>query len=157
MQLLLVRHGHAGSKARWRGDDQLRPLTPQGIAEAEHLAGVLAPFSPGRIISSPYVRCVQTITPLADALGLSIEYSKRLVPSARGSALSLVRGVSGDAQSVVICTHGEVIHDLQGLLGRDTRSLFGRGRPRGKGSVWVLERQAGRFTGARYLAPLQWP
>jgi broad specificity phosphatase PhoE len=128
------------------------------MAEAQHLAGVLAPFAPGRIISSPYVRCVQTITPLADALGLPIEYSKRLVPSARGSAESLVRRVSGgDAQSVVICTHGEVIHDLQGLLGRDTRALFGRGRPRGKGSVWVLERQGRRFTGAHYLVPLRWP
>jgi broad specificity phosphatase PhoE len=155
VQLLLVRHGHAGSKQRWRGDDRLRPLTAQGLAQAQYLAEVLEPFAPGRIISSPYLRCVQTITPLSEVLGLSIEQSKRLIPSASGAAESLARRTTGpDEQPVVLCTHGEVIHHLQVLLGRDTRPLFGRGRPRGKGSVWILERQGRRFSGARYIGPL---
>ena len=125
------------------------------MAQAQYLAEVLDSFSPGRIISSPYLRCVQTITPLSEALGVPIENSKRLVPSASGSAESRARRVTDpDEQPVVLCTHGEVIHHLQVLLGRDTRPLFGRGRPRGKGSVWVLERQGRHFTGARYIAPL---
>lgn len=154
MLLLLVRHGRAGSKQHWRGDDRLRPLTKLGFAESDALVGVLTPYEPGRVISSPFLRCIQTVSPLAEALGLPIEQTERLIPSASESAESFAREASPDAtRACVICTHGEVIHDLQRSLRRQTPPLFVRDQRREKGSVWVLDRVAGRFVSAEYIAP----
>jgi phosphohistidine phosphatase SixA len=150
--LLLVRHGHAGSKKKWRGDDRLRPLTPQGHYEADALRSLLFPFAPSRILSSPYVRCVQTVTPLAHGLGLRIERTKRLVPSAGDSAESFLRRVSRtETGAIVLCTHGEVISHLQETLRGNAPELFGESAPNEKGSVWVLDRVGDRIVNSTYL------
>jgi phosphohistidine phosphatase SixA len=154
MLVLLVRHGHAGAKRQWHGDDGFRPLDAQGLAQAAALVDLLTPFGPARILSSPFLRCVQTVTPLADAYGIPIERSPSLVPEAGAAATRLARGVSIDGPgAVVLCTHGEVIHDMQTQLAHHGPPDFGPASPREKGSVWVLERCEGRFTEAAYLHP----
>jgi 8-oxo-(d)GTP phosphatase len=156
MLVLLVRHGHAGTKRQWRGDDSFRPLDAPGFLEAEALSRILLPFDPTRIVSSPYLRCVQSVTPLADAIGQRIERTASLVPEAGAAATQLARTVAVDGPgSVVLCTHGEVIHDMQALLGADGDAplSFGLQSLREKGSVWVLDRTGRRFTSARYLPP----
>ena len=143
-------------KRDWRGDDKLRPLTQQGLAEAEGLARLLAPFAPTRIISSPYRRCVESVNPLAESLGLHIECTKRLVPCAGKSAESYVRRVSkNDSGAIVLCTHGEVVHALQEALSDRDPELFGDDPPREKGSLWVLNRVNGKFVKSEYVAPIQ--
>ena len=154
MLVLLVRHGHAGAKRQWHGDDGFRPLDAQGLAQAAALVDLLAPFTPARILSSPFLRCVQTVTPLGDAYGIPIERSPSLVPEAGAAATMLARGVSLDGPgAVVLCTHGEVIHDMQAQLAHDGIYDFGPASLREKGSVWVLERCDGRFMEAAYLHP----
>ncbi|MGA2305756.1 MAG: histidine phosphatase family protein [Acidimicrobiales bacterium] len=154
MQMLLVRHGHAGAKRQWQGDDGFRLLDAQGLAQAAALVDLLAPFTPTRILSSPFLRCVQTVTPLGDAHGIPIERSPSLVPEAGAAATLLARGVSIDGPgAIVLCTHGEVIHDMQAQLAHDGLPDFGPASLREKGSVWLLDRTDGRFTGACYLPP----
>src|ERR1039458_5974865 len=63
--MLLIRHGHAGTKEGWAGDDRLRPLDSRGRCQAEHLASIAVAFEPTGLISSPYVRCQQTMEPIA--------------------------------------------------------------------------------------------
>ena len=154
MLVLLVRHGHAGTKRQWHGDDGFRLLDAQGLAQAAALVAVLAPFMPARILSSPFLRCVQTVTPLGDAHGIAIERSPSLVPEAGMAATLLAREVSIDGPgAVVLCTHGEVIHYMQAQLGQHGPPGFGPASLREKGSVWVLDRADGRFTGAAYVSP----
>jgi broad specificity phosphatase PhoE len=156
MLVLLVRHGHAGTKRQWRGDDGFRPLDAEGYAQAMALRRVLVPFQPARIVSSPYLRCIESITPLAETLGATIERTQDLVPDAGAAATTLARtiGVEGPG-SIVLCTHGEVIGDMQALMASegDAPSGFGPDSLREKGSVWVLERQDGQFVRADYLPP----
>jgi phosphohistidine phosphatase SixA len=153
MLVLLVRHGHAGAKRQWHGDDSFRPLDPLGLAQAAALVPLLTPFLPARILSSPFLRCVQTVTPLGDALGIPIERAPTLVPEAHAATL-LARDVSIAASgAIVLCTHGEVIHDMQAEIATDGLTDFGPASLREKGSVWVLDRTDRRFTGARYLPP----
>ena len=77
------------------------------------------------------------------------------MPQAGGAATVLARNVSVDGPgAVVLCTHGEVIHEMQAQLTHDGIPDFGPASPREKGSVWVLERTDGRFSGARYVPPL---
>jgi 8-oxo-dGTP diphosphatase len=154
MLVLLVRHGHAGTKRHRRGDDTVRALNGQGLAESAALAHLLIPFAPGRIISSPFRRCLETMHPLSEALGLPVERSQCLVPDAGARAKKFLLRVSAEGSGpVAVCTHGEVIHEVQAHLGEDGPESFGPGSLREKASVWVLDRRGGRFVSATYLPP----
>lgn len=156
VEVLLVRHAHAGSKDGWSGDDRLRPLSRRGRADARALARVLASFRPARIVSSPLVRCVQTVAPAAAQLGLDIEESEGLGPDGGEHAAGLLRALAGGGGRVVVCTHGETIDAIQvafAATGRGTgrRGGFRPGAPHEKGSLWVLRFAEGRLAAARYL------
>ncbi len=163
MELLVVRHAHAGSREGWHGDDRLRPLSDRGRAEALALVPTLSAHEPHRIVSSPLVRCLETVEPVASCLSLAVEASDRLGPDADRGAAELVRELladmaqemarGNDAGAVVICTHGETIEALQRRLPRSAKLGFGPGGAHEKGSVWVLRARGGRFVSARYLPP----
>jgi broad specificity phosphatase PhoE len=76
--LLLIRHALAGDRHAWEGDDRVRPVDDRGRLQSDALVDTLAEFQIDRIVSSPYLRCVQTVEPLAEALGLEIELDEQL-------------------------------------------------------------------------------
>lgn len=106
---VLVRHASAGDRNDWNGDDRLRPLDERGRRQAVELVEELRPLEIGRIVSSPYVRCVETVEPLAAALGLEVQLDDRLAEGAGDDAAELLR-----EKGVVACTHGDVVHALLG-------------------------------------------
>ena len=69
----LVRHGRAEKRSRWDGPDALRPLTGEGLRHAERIGQRLARSRPERLLASPFLRCRQTLEPLARRLGLRVE------------------------------------------------------------------------------------
>src|SRR5215212_7441628 len=71
--LLVVRHADAGDKRSWTGPDMLRPLSPSGQLQAEGLVFRLEDYPVERILSSPTLRCYQTVEPLARDRLLRIE------------------------------------------------------------------------------------
>lgn len=136
----LMRHAKAQSRDRWWGNpDRDRPLTKIGIAQSKSLAVDLATQPISRILTSPFARCVQTVEPLADRLGMDIDLAEALgeapslpvldggdtwVASAwlGGRALALVdRIVVDDAGGhIVMCSHGDIVSSLMAALaGRD--------------------------------------
>ena len=155
VRMLLVRHGHAGTKEGWAQDDRRRPLDARGRRQAAHLVEVLVPLGPTRLVSSPYLRCRQTLEPLSAKTGDRIECDEALVPDAGARTMALVRRLarSPSSNGVVLCTHGEVMGDVLSVLA-DQDGLRLRRRPPGlKGCVWVIEFEAGTAVRARYLAP----
>ena len=72
-RLLLVRHAVSVPPTPDGPDEYQRPLSDVGLHQAEALADVLLSESPTRVLSSPYLRSVQTVAPTAAALGLSVE------------------------------------------------------------------------------------
>jgi 8-oxo-dGTP diphosphatase len=103
--MLLVRHGSAGDRELWEGDDRERPLDEKGVRQAAELVDLLAPYAIERILSSPAVRCMQTAEPLAKARGLSIEPQDELGEELQATAgAELVRSLAG--ADVAICGHG---------------------------------------------------
>jgi broad specificity phosphatase PhoE len=148
----LVRHGDAGEKGSWDGPDAGRPLTPTGLSQAEGLVVRLEDYPVDRILSSPSVRCDQTVQPLA---------RDRLLPVEPVAALGVDAGITellelfwdrrlGDA---VLCTHGETIRQLFTHLAAD-----GLDAPEPldwpKGSTWMLHWIDQRQFIARHLSPL---
>jgi 8-oxo-(d)GTP phosphatase len=152
MPPLLVRHAHAGSRSAWSGDDRLRPLSPKGRAQALALVPVLASFGPTRILSSPYVRCTQTMEPAAAALGLGVEQDQALADGSGTEAVALLRRLAGT--TAIICTHGEVATAVFDALGHSP-AAGGDQRPAlQKGSLWVLGEVAGTLQVIDRLQPL---
>jgi 2,3-bisphosphoglycerate-dependent phosphoglycerate mutase len=70
--LYVVRHCKAS------GQDQDANLTHEGIEQSKELAAFLIEYPVQRIISSPYVRAIETINPYAEKKGLVIEQDERL-------------------------------------------------------------------------------
>jgi 8-oxo-dGTP diphosphatase len=149
--VLLIRHANAGSRKEWVGDDRCRPLNDRGERQATALIEQIGLWSPTRVLSSPYVRCRQTVQPLADELGLKVEETGELEEGSGIAAIALVRSVAGT--SVALCTHGDVIPEVLVSLADEDRLDLGPAPRQAKGSTWVLEAKKGRFVRATYLPP----
>jgi 8-oxo-dGTP diphosphatase len=103
--MLLVRHAWAGDRDEWVGDDHERPLDERGRRQAEELVERLRPYPVDAILSSPGLRCVETVEPLARARGLEIELRPELGEALQDNdGIALVRSLAG--RDVVVCGHG---------------------------------------------------
>jgi phosphohistidine phosphatase SixA len=150
--IYLVRHGAAGDRDRWDGPDWLRPLTSRGHAQARGLLQLLAGAEIARVVSSPYVRCSETVVPIAAVWHLPIELDDALAEEADVEAtFALMKRVAEGG--AVLCSHGDMIPAVLDRL-RASGVDMGAGRCE-KGSVWALETHGGTVTSARYLAPLE--
>ena len=149
-QAFLVRHAKAGDRDAWTEPDEVRPLSPKGRLQAEALVAALADVDLKRILTSPYLRCRQTVQPLALRRGLALVTAPELAEGAKTQdALELLydAATSGPA---VLCSHGDVIPAMiEGLV---SLGMAIDGEPGWKkGSIWALDRDATRFVRARYL------
>lgn len=145
-----VRHAKAGDRERWTEDDRLRPLTKKGRRQAEGLVQLFRRLEVTRIVSSPYLRCIQTVRPLALARGLTVELSDALAegtPTADAVAL-----LDASPSGGVLCSHGDVIPAVINHLRAGGMPIDGEPGWK-KGSVWLLERGLGRYLRARYVPP----
>lgn len=151
MALLLLRHAEAGDPGRWDRPDPIRPLSAWGRAQAQALVGLFRPYAVTRVLTSPYVRCVQSVEPLADRLGLPVEERSELAEGTGAApTLALLDSLAGT--SAVLCTHGDVMRDVLGVLAASGLDLPGE-LPAAKGATWVLEGDGTAFVSARYLPP----
>jgi broad specificity phosphatase PhoE len=136
----LVRHAKAHSRDSWWGKpDRDRPLNAAGLDQSRSLARDLRQGEPLKAIySSPFLRCVQTMEPLAEAVGLPITPEEGLaeitaLPVLDGDGWVASAWLGGRALAwvdtvvtkhaddrIVACTHGDVAPALLALLaGRD--------------------------------------
>ena len=72
MEIILVRHAESVIPTPGGPDEYHRPLTETGHAQASRLVEELAAIGPSLIAASPYLRAVQTVEPVARALGLPV-------------------------------------------------------------------------------------
>jgi 8-oxo-dGTP pyrophosphatase MutT (NUDIX family) len=169
--LILLRHASAGSKRDWPGSDETRPLDARGAADARALAGLLACFAPrARVVSSPALRCRQTVAPYAAGFGGSVEAEAALGVHGRSSDLSFTRTGSGispgsvirdlvaAAGPAVVCLHGENLAEALtaacSALGATPPHQAGtRGAGLPKGAFWVVHAAGGELAGLERYEP----
>jgi len=148
----LIRHGKAGDRGRWERPDELRPLTKAGYRQADALAERLRDEAIGRVISSPAVRCADTVRPLAERLGLKLEQDLDLMEGMGPDHAARLAVQATPGSGLVLCTHGDVIWELLTDLEAAGVPLTA-GIPAKKGSVWVLEVEAGAVVRGTYQPP----
>lgn len=108
--IVLVRHAQPFMPEPGGPGDYERSLTPQGLSQAEKLATDWAMPEPALIVSSPSLRAIQTVEPLARLADLPVHTD----PDLR------VRSLAGEHPGgiVVVGSHGTFI----------SRALLGFGR-----------------------------
>lgn len=149
-KILLVRHAHAVNKRRWKRRDAIRPISRKGHEQMEAMLTRMVRTPINRIISSPALRCEQTVGPLALRLGLPVRTSKKLKREATtDDFMALARKNKG--QRILLCTHGEVIGPLIKRLADDPKVKVIGDLKWPKGSVWELTTRKGRIIAARYI------
>jgi 8-oxo-dGTP diphosphatase len=127
VRFVLVRHASAGERKEWTGDDRLRPLDERGRRQAAGLVAPLKALGVDRLVSSPYLRCLQTLEPAATAVGLDLEVREELAEGASAEdVLRLLADLEGATPA--LCTHGDVVE-----------ALLGEGGGLKKGAARVLE------------------
>lgn len=152
--VLIVRHGIAGRKSRYRGDDRQRPLDKRGRAQAESLVGQLLAFGADSVHAADRLRCHQTVEPLSQELGVSIQNETALTEEAyatdRKATRRRVLDIAAAGGTPVICSQGKVIPDLiTWWCERDgVRPDKSRNR---KGSTWVMSLSDGRLVAADHI------
>lgn len=152
--VLIVRHGTAGRKSRYRGEDRKRPLDSTGRAQAESLVSQLLAFGATDIYAADRLRCIQTVTPLADELGVPITVEAALTEEAYAenpkAAHKRVLEIAGYGGTPVICTQGKVIPYLIDWWCERDGVKPDKSRNR-KGSTWVLSLVNGRLIQADHI------
>jgi len=131
MDLIFWRHADAFESLDGQ-DDLSRTLTPKGEKQALRMSQWLDRQLPEgvRIISSPAVRCEQTVKPL----GRKVKYKSEISPHASLEDLLVASGWPDSKMSVLVVGH-------QPVLGQAIAYLLGL--PNGecsvrKGAVWWL-------------------
>lgn len=159
--LLIVRHGTAGRRSRFSGDDTQRPLDKKGRAQAEALIGQLLAFGVTTVHAADRVRCHQTVEPLAAELGVVVHDEPTLSEEAYAAnpkrARNRILQISREGGVPVICTQGKVIPDVIAWWCARDEVKPDKSRNR-KGSTWVLSLSAGTLIAANHLgSPLATP
>ncbi len=148
--LYLVRHAKAGDRHDFHGADELRPLSKAGQRQAAAIARKLAKRGPTVLLSSPFLRCVQTLEPLGHLLREPVHVDDRLAEgSGFGAVIELFASLPDGA---VLCSHGDVIPEVIDALVRRGCELASEPQW-SKASTWVLHREDDVFTSVSAWPP----
>jgi 8-oxo-dGTP diphosphatase len=145
----VVRHAKAGSRGHWTGDDRKRPLSNKGQKQAKDLVTVFEAYPIAGIFSSPFLRCLQTVEPLAKAHRITVKTSSSL---AEGHGLTGLNDFfnNGKLDHAVLSTHGDIVWDLvEDLVNRHVIRAGEGGFD--KGSTWVVDVRDGVAVQAQYI------
>ena len=152
--VLVVRHGTAGRKSRFKGDDTKRPLDKRGRAQAEALVPQLLAFGASAVYAADRLRCHQTVQPLAEELGVSVHNEPALTEESYAKNPKRARhrmlGIAKEGGTPVICTQGKVIPDLIAWWCERDGVRADKSRNH-KGSTWVLSLSGGRLVSADHI------
>ena len=142
------RGGHPG---RVGGRRREAPAVGPGPAAGRLVNNRLVQTTLTHILTSPYVRCEQSVVGLGRALDLPVEVEKPLTEEQPvEDTIELLTELEGT--SAVLCTHGDIVSGVIGILAAEGVELDGDPEWK-KGSVWELDLRKGRVRTGRYIPP----
>ena len=112
--LVILRHAKAMKRADFDGDDDShRPLSGRGRGEAKRLVEVLDAFGVLQIHSSPFKRCVSTVSRYAKSIDADVFHDHCLSETGHAenpdTAIQHVRELLEVREPLVLCTHRPVL------------------------------------------------
>ena len=107
MHLYLIRHATAEDRAGFDGDDATRRLTDEGHREATLAARAMQQMAiaPHLVLTSPYLRALETARPLAAVLDTPLLEEPRLQPGFEPTMFPAIWERHAAAESVIMVGH----------------------------------------------------
>ena len=131
---VLVRHARAKRRKAWLGLDDERPLTKAGQRRAIQLVPLLAAYGVTRAASSPAVRCIDTVTPYAEAAGLEIKTYPALTEPGHAEAplrtAEVMINLLGKGHNRAVCVHRPTLPTIVEMVRASTRPYTRGALPR---------------------------
>lgn len=154
VSVYLVRHVKAGERLRSPEPDELRGISKTGRKQAKALGAMLGDVGVTRLVSSPFLRAIQSLEPLAETSGLDITIAKELSEGERAAgAEAWVLAAAADGPAV-LCTHGDVMRELVGSLIERGVPVTGDSEPGwAKAGTWRMAVRDGLVRELEYLPP----
>ena len=121
--LIILRHAKAIRRGDFDGgDDADRPLSGRGRGEAKTLVNILDAYGIERVYSSPFKRCISTVSRFAKTIDTKIHLEPALGESGHESdpeaTAARVRELLDSPAPTVLCTHRPVLPTVLSSLGR---------------------------------------
>ena len=117
---VVLRHGHARPRNLWAREEAERPLLEAGLEQAGQLVPLLAAYGPEKVVSSPWLRCQQTVQPFVTEAAVKLRSKGKLSESGhrrdRLGTGRLVKKYLGKSAPIVLCTHRPVLGTVLGVL-----------------------------------------
>lgn len=110
---IIVRHAKAKPRSTWTRAEADRPLAPTGRRQAFQVSKLLTSWMPTYLISSPWQRCIETMTPFLRHTDRRIRQKKSLTETAArekpAKAQSTIKKLMQDTRCTAVCTHRPVL------------------------------------------------
>lgn len=120
--VIVLRHCGAVARTSHRDGDADRPLTVTGRMQADMVGGVLAAYGPTAVLSSPSLRCLETVDPYCRREAVAVEVVPALSEEGHAerpdAAAELLRVLVAESAPVIVCTHRPVLPSLLGAVGQ---------------------------------------
>ena len=104
--VVIMRHAKAKPRSNWTAADDERPLAGTGKRQALAHSRLLEAYSPTRLLSSPWLRCMQTVAPYANDHAIAIKEKKSLSES----------GAAGHPKRTAKVTESLFVKEVPSLL-----------------------------------------
>ncbi|WP_051389221.1 NUDIX hydrolase [Arthrobacter sp. 35W] len=120
--LLILRHAKAKPRSGWTRAEGDRPLAATGQRQALTVARLLTVWHPVRVVTSPWLRCVATVSPHVKSIRAKVKIADALTEAAHArhprKAAAVVEALFTKRSPVVLCTHRPVLSTVFATLGR---------------------------------------
>jgi 8-oxo-dGTP diphosphatase len=107
--LIILRHAKATLRSDWKGEEAKRPLLAEGKKQAKALVPLIAAYGPKRLVTSPWVRCHDTINPYAETRKQKLIERHQLTELGNkkrpARTQDVVTDLLGTSKSGLICSH----------------------------------------------------
>ncbi|WP_162891328.1 NUDIX domain-containing protein [Aeromicrobium sp. A1-2] len=143
--LIVLRHGKAAPRTD-HDDDQARSLTAVGAERAQALVPLLGAYGVRRVVSSPAVRCAQTVEPYAHSISTFLEIDDRLSEDTRSAQVQRsVDALLDRKKPVVLCSHRPTLPWVFDAIGTAVQDLA-------PGEAVVVHHRKGKVLATESLA-----
>ncbi|ABY22705.1 putative phosphatase [Renibacterium salmoninarum ATCC 33209] len=120
--LIILRHAKAKPRSSWTRAEGDRPLAATGQRQAAAVKRLMFAWRPDRIVSSPWVRCIATISPYAKASEAKVKLVDALTEANHqrkpAKTAAVVDTLFDKERAVLLCTHRPALPSVFKQLAR---------------------------------------
>ncbi|MFB0834080.1 NUDIX hydrolase [Arthrobacter halodurans] len=120
LPFIVVRHAKAKPRSSWTKEEGKRPLAATGKRQAQSVSNLLDSWRPSKVATSPWTRCVQTVTPYLQRSGAAVKFVGAITEDEHhrrpGKARRTIEKLLDKQVALAVCTHRPVLPSVLAVM-----------------------------------------